>query len=112
MATLKIYDAASRRGQRKIDQTLRRGDAVLDAEILAAAEKIVRRIRKKGDKALLKAVRRYDGSKAAAIAVAQPYSQAQGPAKTAGSSSRSVVSPCAGSGSIFPAGGRSIRRRL
>ena len=70
MATLKIYDAASRRGQRKIDQTLRRGDAVLDAEILAAAEKIVRRIRKKGDKALLKAVRRYDGSKAAAIAVA------------------------------------------
>lgn len=68
MATLKIYDAASRRGQKKIDKTLRRGDAVLDAEILAAAEKIVRRIRGKGDKALLKAVRRYDGSKAGAIA--------------------------------------------
>ncbi|MEM7583110.1 MAG: histidinol dehydrogenase [Acidobacteriota bacterium] len=61
---IKILDASSRRGRRLLDQLQDRGDAMLSGEVLASAAKIVDAVRQGGDRALLKAVRRYDGFKA------------------------------------------------
>lgn len=58
---IRIVDAGSRRGRKALDRLLRRGDAVLDAKTVRRAEKLVRAVRKRGDAALLEAVRRLDG---------------------------------------------------
>ncbi len=61
MATLKIIKASSARGRRKVAALGQRGEAILDAKVLARAGRIVARVRRGGDKALLAAVRRFDG---------------------------------------------------
>lgn len=58
---IRIVDADSRRGRKALDRLLRRGDAVLDAKTVRRAEKLVRAVQRRGDTALLDAVRRLDG---------------------------------------------------
>jgi histidinol dehydrogenase len=64
---LKILGADTRGGRRALDRLVRRGDEILDSRILRQTERLVRAVRKKGDAALLDAVRRFDG-----VAVSRP----------------------------------------
>ncbi|MFL6193193.1 MAG: histidinol dehydrogenase [Thermoanaerobaculia bacterium] len=68
MSPLEVLKAESRAGRRAVDRLVRRGESVLDAKTLRKAEKIVREVRKRGDKALLDFARRLDGSHAESAA--------------------------------------------
>jgi histidinol dehydrogenase len=67
VSPLRIAEAGSRAGRRAVDRLVRRGDAVLDGKTLRRAEKIVREVRKRGDRALLDFARRLDGAEAASV---------------------------------------------
>jgi len=71
--TLAILKVDSRAGRRALERLARRGEAVLPVEMLRRALRIVRDVRFGGDRALVEAVRRFDGvavSSAAALALA------------------------------------------
>ena len=68
MSPIEVLKADSRSGRRAIERLVRRGDAVLDDKTLHRAEKIVREVRKKGDRALLDFARRLDGAEANSVA--------------------------------------------
>ena len=68
MSPIEILKADSRAGRRKVERLVRRGEAVLDAKTLGRAEKIVREVRKRGDRALLDYARRFDGAEAESVA--------------------------------------------
>ncbi len=61
MGTLKILQADSGKGRRLLERLRRRSDGLLDENILNRTRKIVRAVREGGDRALLAAVRQYDG---------------------------------------------------
>ncbi len=63
----KILESKSRQGSKLLDRLGRRGDAMLAGEVLTSASRIVDGVRRGGDRALLKAVRKYDGFKARSI---------------------------------------------
>ncbi|MCB1054062.1 MAG: histidinol dehydrogenase [Acidobacteria bacterium] len=65
---LKIFGVKTLRGRRALDRLLGRGALVYDRRIERKVERIVRDIRRGGDRALLEAVRRYDGFEAATVA--------------------------------------------
>jgi len=68
MGMLDIVAAGSKKGRRKIEKLCRRGEDLLDAEVLAQAGRIVDLVRRGGDRALVKTVRRYDGVRVSEIA--------------------------------------------
>ena len=68
MSPLDIVKAGSRAGRRAVERLTRRGEAVLDEKVLSRAGKIVREVRRKGDRALLDFARRLDGAKADSVA--------------------------------------------
>ena len=61
MSTLDVVKADSRAGRRAIERLVRRGEGILDERTLRNAAKIVERVRRKGDRALLDYVRKLDG---------------------------------------------------
>ena len=61
MSALAVLKTDSRAGRRVLERLLGRGDAVLDIELLRRALRIVRDVRRGGDRALVEAVRRLDG---------------------------------------------------
>lgn len=67
MKTFKILETGSRRGRRLLEQLCHRGETLLDPKTLERAADIVDSVRRGGDRALLKAVRRYDGIAAPSI---------------------------------------------
>jgi histidinol dehydrogenase len=68
VSPLRIVSSGSRAGRRAVDRLVRRGEAVLDGKTLRKAEKIVREVRRRGDRALLDFARRLDGAEGAAVA--------------------------------------------
>ncbi|RMH19307.1 MAG: histidinol dehydrogenase, partial [Acidobacteria bacterium] len=64
---LKILALNSRRGRRARQRLLRRGDDLLDAGTLRRARRILKRVRRGGDRALLRFSARYDGLEAASV---------------------------------------------
>jgi histidinol dehydrogenase len=68
MAELKILKTTSRRARRELAALRRRGGALLDAELPVEAGRLVERVRRRGDRALLKAVRRFDGVSPGSVA--------------------------------------------
>lgn len=64
MSPIEVLKADSRSGRRAVERLVRRGETVLDARTLRRAEKIVREVRKRGDRALLDFARRLDGAEA------------------------------------------------
>lgn len=68
MKHLRIFRIDSRAGARRLDRLAARGRDVLDAKTVRAAAKIVERVRKGGDRALLDHVRRLDGHAASSVA--------------------------------------------
>ncbi|MDY7092764.1 MAG: histidinol dehydrogenase [Acidobacteriota bacterium] len=66
--SLRIYGAHTRRGRKRLERLLGRGRLVLDRKTLRKVERIVTRVRRGGDGALLEAVRKYDGLEAGGIA--------------------------------------------
>ena len=68
MSPIAILSTDSRAGRRAIERLLGRGETVLDAKTLSRAEKIVRDVRKQGDRALLDYARRLDGAEAESVA--------------------------------------------
>jgi histidinol dehydrogenase len=68
VSPLQIVKADSHAGRRAVDRLARRGEAVLDAKTLRRAEKIVREVRRRGDRALLDCARRFDGVEVALTA--------------------------------------------
>jgi histidinol dehydrogenase len=68
VSPLEILAAGSRAGRRAVERLTRRGESVLDAKTLRQAEKIVRAVRKRGDRALLDYARRLDGAEADTVA--------------------------------------------
>jgi histidinol dehydrogenase len=68
VSALAVLKVDSRAGRRAVERLLRRGDAVLDIELLRRALRIVRDVRRGGDRALLEAVRRLDGYAAPSVA--------------------------------------------
>lgn len=67
MTLMSITKARSRQGRRRVDAIAGRGAAIVDSKLLKSAEKIVERVRHRGDKALLQAVRKYDGHRARSV---------------------------------------------
>ncbi len=67
MAILNIVKADSRPGRKLMARLRRRGDGVLDSRVLEDTGRIVASVRRGGDRALLKAVRKYDRSPARTI---------------------------------------------
>ncbi len=61
MAELQIRMATSKRGQAAIEALVRRADRLLDPVVLKRTARLLDRVRRRGDKALLKALRKYDG---------------------------------------------------
>ncbi|HEY0515354.1 MAG TPA: histidinol dehydrogenase [Thermoanaerobaculia bacterium] len=68
MSPIEVLQAESRAGRRAVERLVRRGDTVLDAKTLSRAAKIVRDVRRKGDRALLDFAQRLDGSAAESVA--------------------------------------------
>jgi len=68
LSPLEILKAGSRGGRRAVERLIGRGEAVLDGKTLRRAEKIVRDVRKRGDRALLDYVRKLDGAAAGSVA--------------------------------------------
>jgi histidinol dehydrogenase len=64
LSPIEVLKADSRAGRHAVERLIRRGEAVLDAKTLRKAERIVRDVRKKGDRALLDYARRLDGATA------------------------------------------------
>ncbi len=62
MAILNIVKADSRAGRQLRERLRNRGDELLDARVLERAGRIVDSVRRGGDRALVKAVRKYDRS--------------------------------------------------
>ncbi len=67
MATLNIVKSDSRQGRKLLERLRCRGDELLDSRVLESAGRIVDSVRRGGDKALLKAVRKYDRGTARAV---------------------------------------------
>ena len=67
MTILKIIEADSRRGRRYRQQLESRGAGVLDSKLLGRVDKLIQRVQSRGDRALLQAVRKFDG-----VAVSSP----------------------------------------
>jgi histidinol dehydrogenase len=65
---IEVLKADSRAGRRAVERLVRRGETVLDAKTLSRAEKIVRDVRKKGDRALLDYAQKLDGATAESVA--------------------------------------------
>ncbi len=61
MGTLEIVKVKSRRGRRRLEDLLARGDSVVSSKVVREAQKIVDDVRKRGDRAVLDATRRLDG---------------------------------------------------
>lgn len=59
--TLRTYRRDSRRGQRAVERLVARSESGLDPKVVRSAQRIVGNIRRGGDRALLAAVRRFDG---------------------------------------------------
>jgi histidinol dehydrogenase len=68
MSAIEIVKADSRSGRKAVARLVRRGDEVLDARTLEKARALVAAVRRGGDKALLKAVRRHDGAEVRGVA--------------------------------------------
>jgi histidinol dehydrogenase len=68
LSPIEILKSTSRSGRRAVERLVRRGEEVLDAKTLRKAERIVRDIRQKGDRALLDYARRLDGATAESAA--------------------------------------------
>ncbi len=67
MSALTVVDADSRAGRRAVERLVRRGEGVLDETTLRKAARIVEKVRRKGDRALLDFARRLDGADAVAV---------------------------------------------
>jgi histidinol dehydrogenase len=80
LSPIEVLKADSRSGRRAVERLVRRGDAVLDAKTLGRAEKIVREVRKRGDRALLDFARRLDGAEAESVSGLALASEAVDPA--------------------------------
>lgn len=65
MTGLKLIDAKSRKGRRLLTRLASRGAGLLDKKLLSKVDRIISGIRRGGDRALLKAVRKLDGVAAA-----------------------------------------------
>lgn len=65
---LRIHSASSLRGRRAFERLLDRGRLVYDRRTQRKVERIVRDVRRGGDRALLEAVRRHDGFEARTVA--------------------------------------------
>jgi histidinol dehydrogenase len=68
MSPIAILSTDSRAGRRAIERLVGRGETVLDARTLSRAGKIVRDVRKQGDRALLDYARKLDGAEAETVA--------------------------------------------
>ena len=68
MSPIEVLKPESRAGRRAVDRLVCRGETVLDAKTLSRAEKIVRDVRRKGDRALLDYALRLDGASAESVA--------------------------------------------
>lgn len=68
MSPIEVLKADSRAGRRAVERLVRRGETVLDAKTLSRAEKIVRDVRRKGDRALLEYAQKLDGAAAESVA--------------------------------------------
>jgi histidinol dehydrogenase len=68
MSPIAILSSDSRAGRRAIERLAGRGETVLDARTLSRAAKIVRDVRKQGDRALLDYARRLDGAESETVA--------------------------------------------
>ena len=68
MSTLAVMKADSRAGRRAIERLVRRGEGILDERTLRKASKIVERVRRRGDRALLDYARDLDGAVAKSAA--------------------------------------------
>ena len=68
MAILNIVRADSRKGRKLMERLRHRGDDLLDGRVVEGADRIVEAVRLGGDKALLKAVRKYDKGAVRAVA--------------------------------------------
>ncbi|MEM7352333.1 MAG: histidinol dehydrogenase, partial [Acidobacteriota bacterium] len=67
MKSFKILASNSRRGRKFLQQLRDRGDDLLDPKILKRSGRIVESVRQGRDRALLEAVRRFDGSAARSL---------------------------------------------
>ena len=65
---LRVVQAASRPGRKALRRLVGRSDTVLDERTVARAGKLVERVRRRGDRALLAAVRSLDGLAARSVA--------------------------------------------
>jgi histidinol dehydrogenase len=68
LSPIEVLKATSRAGRRAVERLVRRNETVLDAKTLSRAEKIVRDVRKKGDRALLDYAQKLDGATAESVA--------------------------------------------
>ncbi|HYH47221.1 MAG TPA: histidinol dehydrogenase [Thermoanaerobaculia bacterium] len=68
MSTLAVMKADSRAGRRAVERLVRRGEGILDEKTLRKASRIVNRVRRKGDRALLDYARDLDGVVARSVA--------------------------------------------
>ena len=68
MSPIEVLKPTSRAGRRAVERLVRRGETVLNAKTLSRTEKIVRDVRKNGDRALLDHARRLDGAEAESVA--------------------------------------------
>lgn len=68
MSTLAVMKADSRSGRRAVERLVRRGEGILDERILRKASRIVKRVRVRGDRALLDYARDLDGAQARSVA--------------------------------------------
>jgi histidinol dehydrogenase len=68
LSTLAVMKADSRSGRRAIERLVRRGEGILDERTLRKAARIVKRVRVRGDRALLDFARELDGADARSVA--------------------------------------------
>ncbi|MDX1631205.1 MAG: hypothetical protein R3234_05055, partial [Thermoanaerobaculia bacterium] len=59
--------AGSRKGRKVLDRLVGRVDEVVDRKTRKRAAKIVDKVRRKGDRGLLRAVRKFDGFRAGSV---------------------------------------------
>lgn len=68
MSVLSPLKAESRAGRKAVERLIRRGEGILDAKTLRRASRIVEKVRRQGDQALLGFVRELDGVEAGSAA--------------------------------------------
>ncbi|MFP5288664.1 MAG: histidinol dehydrogenase, partial [Thermoanaerobaculia bacterium] len=68
MSTLAVMKADSRAGRRAVERLVRRGEGILDERTMRKASRIVKRVRVRGDRALLDYARDLDGAEARSVA--------------------------------------------